>query len=78
METFNLDLVFFPSVVAGPSVAVVQVKQSGGQNYGGQQYDDLISCECFSYRELDAEINRLQAELEEIRKKGNQKFSEAA
>jgi hypothetical protein len=78
METFNLDLVFLPGVVAAPSVAAVQVKASGGQNYGGHQYDDLISCECLSYRELEAEINRLQAELEEIREKGKQKFARAA
>lgn len=77
MATLNLGLLFLNFDPDRP-IAIVQVQRSGGQEYAGQKYDDLISCECLGFRELDAEIDRLKNELEEIRNKARHRFAAAA
>lgn len=78
MSTLNFGLLVVDRGINSSPVAIVQLKASGGQEYGHQQFDGLISCECLSARELDVEIDRLKNELEEIRKQGHRRFARAA
>ena len=59
-------------------MALVRVISSQAKGYEGVWYEDLISCECISPAELDAEIDRLQEELETVRRKARKRFSKAA
>ena len=78
METTSLDLLY---VERDPSnkqpSACVYVKASDRQNYGGVKADKLITSPCLSFIELDAEIRRLHAELDEIRARAKKKFYKA-
>jgi hypothetical protein len=78
METSSLDLLYLerdPSTKE-PS-ACVCVKAHAGPNYGGIKADKLITAPCLSFIELDAEIRRLHAELDEIRSRAKKKFYRA-
>jgi hypothetical protein len=78
METSTLDLLYLerdPSTKQ-PS-ACVCVKANTGHDYGGIGADKLITIPCFSFIELDAEIRRLHAELDEIRSRAKKKFYRA-
>jgi hypothetical protein len=78
METSSLDLLYLerdPSTKE-PS-ACVRVKANTGHDYGGIGADKLITAPCFSFNELDAEIRRLHAELDEIRARAKKKFYRA-
>jgi hypothetical protein len=78
METSSFDLLYLerdPSTKA-PS-ACVCVKVSSGHDYGGIAGEKLITSPCLSFIELDAEIRRLHAELEEIRCRAKKKFYRA-
>lgn len=75
MNTF--ELLFFPKGPDGP-FAHIQIGSSTAFDYSGKRYEDVISCDCTSPAQLDAEIERLQRELEAIRKKGKARFSNAA
>jgi hypothetical protein len=50
------------------------VKSSGLQDYAGVPADQLISGHCMSFIQLDAELRRLHAELDEIRAQAKKKF----
>jgi hypothetical protein len=57
--------------------ACVYVKTSGKQDYAGVKADRLISAQCLTFIELDAELRRLHAELDEIRARAKKKFYKA-
>jgi len=78
METSSLDLVYLESDprTKQPS-ACVCVKAIVRQDYGGVKAEKLISAPCVSFIELDAEIRRLHAELDEIRARAKKKFYKA-
>jgi hypothetical protein len=78
METSSLDLLYLerdPSTKL-PS-ACVCVKSNARHDYGGVRADKLITSPCLSFIELDAEIRRLHAELDEIRCRAKKKFYRA-
>jgi hypothetical protein len=78
METSTLDLLYLerdPSTKQ-PS-ACVWVRAGGSRDYAGVKADKLITSTCRSFIELDAEIRRLHAELEEIRSQAKKKFYKA-
>jgi hypothetical protein len=57
--------------------ACVCVKPSGAQDYFGVPADELISTHCMNFLQLDAELRRLHAELDEIRAQAKRKFYKA-
>jgi hypothetical protein len=78
METSNFDFVYLESDPRThlPS-ACIFVKSNGKQDYAGVNADKLISAHCLSFVELDAEVRRLHAELDEIRARAKKKFYKA-
>jgi hypothetical protein len=81
MSTFNFDLAFFAfekEHLPHPPVAQIHVKQSSSGNYGDKAEGlAFISCECMSAGELELEVKRLNAEPDEILRKGRKRFSQA-
>jgi hypothetical protein len=78
METSTFDLLYLerdPSTEQ-PS-ACVSVKPNSRHDYGGVVGENLITSPCLSFIELDAEIRRLHAELDEIRSRAKKKFYRA-
>jgi len=78
METSSLDLVYLESDPGTklPS-ACVYLKASGVQNYAGIEAEKLLTTPCLSFIDLDAEIRRLHAELDEVRARAKKKFYKA-
>jgi uncharacterized small protein (DUF1192 family) len=78
METSSFDLVYLDRdpLTDLPS-AGVSLKASMRMASGGVKADTLITLPCLSFVELDAEIRRLQAELDEIRARAKKKFYKA-
>ena len=78
METSSLDFVYLESDprTHEPS-ACIFLKSVGTADYAGVKADRLISAQCLSFNELDAEIRRLHAELDEIRYRAKKKFYKA-
>jgi hypothetical protein len=78
METSTLDLAYFES---DPSTklpsACIYVKASIHDDYAGVTADKLLTSPCLNFIELDAEIRRLHAELDEIRARARKKFYRA-
>jgi hypothetical protein len=75
METSSLDILYLekdPSTKL-PS-ACVYLKAKRRNDYAGVKAAKLITSPCLSFIELDAEIRRLHAELEEIRCRAKKKF----
>jgi len=54
--------------------ACIYLKAAGAQDYAGVKADRLISAQCMTFIELDAEIRRLHAELDEVRARAKKKF----
>jgi hypothetical protein len=77
METSNLDLIFLDEPKTKGQLALVFVKTSGSNTYAGVKTGGLITAACMNFRELDAEIRRLQTELEVIRAQARKKFARA-
>ena len=78
METSSLDFVYLekdPST--NQPAACVFSKASARKDYGGVPAERLLTTPCLSFVELDAEIRRLHAELEEIRARAKKKFYRA-
>jgi hypothetical protein len=75
METLTLGLLYLESDPGThqPS-ACVYLKSKGVQDYAGIEAEKLITSPCLSFIELDAEIRRLYAELDEIRARARRKF----
>jgi len=78
MQTTNLDFLYLEKDprTQQPS-ACIYVKSSGQQDFAGVPADRLISAHCLSFIELDAELRRLHAELDEIRAQAKKKFYKA-
>jgi len=78
METSNLDFLYLENDprTQQPS-ACIYIKATGEQAYAGVDADRLISAHCLSFIELDGEIRRLHAELDEIRARAKKKFYKA-
>jgi hypothetical protein len=79
MQTTNLDFLYLEKDprTQQPS-ACIFVKSSGRQEFAGVAADRLISAHCLSFIELDAELRRLHAELDEIRAQAKKRFYKAA
>ena len=75
METSSLDFVYLDSDprTQQPS-ACIYLKAGGTQDYAGVKADRLITAQCLTFIELDAEIRRLHAELDEVRARAKKKF----
>ncbi|MGA9527196.1 MAG: hypothetical protein WBS24_03680 [Terriglobales bacterium] len=78
METANLDFLYLENDprTQSPS-ACVYIKSAGTQDFAGMKAERLISAHCLNFVELDAEIRRLHAELDEIRARAKKKFYKA-
>jgi hypothetical protein len=78
METSSLDLLYLESDprTKQPS-ACICLKVSGVQDYAGIKAEKLVTVPCLTFIELDAEIRRLHAELDEIRARAKRKFYRA-
>jgi hypothetical protein len=75
IETLSLDFVYLESDprTQQPS-ACIYLKAFGKQDYAGVQANRLVTAQCLSFIELDAEIRRLHAELDEVRARAKKKF----
>jgi len=75
MQIINFGLLYLENDprTQQPS-ACVCVKPSGVQDYFGVPADQLISAHCMNFLQLDAELRRLHAELDEIRAQARKKF----
>jgi hypothetical protein len=78
METASLDFMYLESdpQTMQPS-ACLYLKAGGTEDYAGIDAAKLISAPCLTFIELDAEIRRLHAELDEIRARAKKKFYRA-
>jgi hypothetical protein len=78
METSSLDFVYLESDqrTQQPS-ACIYLKTGGAEDYAGVKADRLVSMQCLTFIELDSEIRRLHAELDEIRARAKKKFYKA-
>jgi hypothetical protein len=78
METSSLDFVYLEQdPITKQPAACVFSKANAGKDYGGVKADKLLTSPCLSFVELDAEIRRLHAELEEVRARAKKKFYNA-
>jgi hypothetical protein len=78
MDTTSIDFVYMESDprTKQPS-ACLYLKSAGKADYAGIEARNLISMPCLSFIELDAEIRRLHAELDELRYRAKKKFYKA-
>lgn len=78
MDTSSLDFLYLQNDLRTqqPS-ACIYLKSTGGDDYAGVKADRLVSKHCLSFIELDAELRRLHAELDEIRARAKKKFYKA-
>lgn len=79
MKTYNLDLDFSAGPLFGEkSNATIQTAQIYVKTHtSSEDRLLLITPVCASSGELDEQVDRLHAELEEIRKTGHRKFTAA-
>jgi hypothetical protein len=75
MQTTNLDFLYLEKDprTTQPS-ACIYLKSSGQQDFAGIPAARLISAHCMNFIELDSELRRLHAELDEIRAQAKKKF----
>jgi hypothetical protein len=78
METSSLDLVYLDRdpFTDLPSAGIC-LKANMRISHGDGKVDSLITRPCLNFIELDAEIRRLHAELDEIRARAKKKFYRA-
>jgi hypothetical protein len=79
METSSFDFAYLESDprTTQPSACLYLKAAGGNQDYAGIKAGKLISTPCLNFIELDAEIRRLHAELDEIRSRAKKKFYRA-
>jgi hypothetical protein len=78
MNTSTLDLLYLESDPrTGQPSACICATVSSGQDYAGVKAEKLLTAQCLSFIELDAEVRRLHAELDEIRARAKKKFYKA-
>lgn len=75
METSSFDFAYLESdpQTQQPS-ACVYLKAGAVEDYAGVKADRLVSIPCLSFIELDSELRRLHAELDEVRARAKKKF----
>ena len=75
IETSSLDFVYLEidPRTQQPS-ACIYLKAAGQQDYAVIKADRLVTAHCLNFIELDAEIRRLHAELDEVRARAKKKF----
>jgi hypothetical protein len=78
MQPSTLDLLYTESDPRThlPS-ACICLQNTGREDYAGVRGERLVSAHCMSFIELDVEIRRLHAELDEIRARAKRKFYKA-
>jgi hypothetical protein len=78
METSSFDLLYLERDprTSQPS-ACLYMKSGGSQDFAGIHATKLITDPCLSFVQLDSEIRRLHAELDEIRARAKKKFYKA-
>ena len=78
MQTSTFDLLYLEADprTKQPS-ACIHLKAGGHEDYAGVSAERLIISPSLSFIELDAEIRRLHAELDEIRARAKRKFYKA-
>ena len=78
METSSLDFVYLESDprTKQPS-ACIYLKQESTEDFADIKADRLVSSHCLTFIELDVEVRRLHAELDEIRARAKKKFYRA-
>jgi hypothetical protein len=75
MDTKTLDFLYLEKDPRTQQAsACIYLKSSGTQEYAGISALRQVSAQCLSFLELDSEIRRLHAELEEIRARAKKKF----
>ena len=78
METASFDILYLETDPGtGQPSACLYLKPTGHQDYAGIEGKTLISVPGLSFLELDAEIRRLHAELDEVRARAKKKFYQA-
>ena len=78
METWTFDLVCLERDPSTELLSVcIYVKASAVNDYAGVTAEKLLTSRCLNFVELDAEIRRLHAELDEIRARAKKKFYRA-
>lgn len=77
MQTSNLDFVFLSEPKSKQEAAHVVVKLSFSKDLGGGKTAEAITSACANFREFDAEIRRLQTELDIIRAQARKRFIKA-
>ena len=78
MQTSSFELSYLESDprTQHPS-ACVYLKARDAEDYAGIKAEKLVTAPCLTFVELDAEIRRLYAELDEIRARAKKKFYRA-
>jgi hypothetical protein len=78
MQISSLDFVYLESDPrTGQPSACIYLKAGDTQDYAGVKADRLVTAQCLNFIELDAEIRRLHAELDEVRARAKKKFYKA-
>jgi hypothetical protein len=78
METSSLDFAYLQNDPrTGEPSACIYVKAAGTLDFDGVKAEKLISAHCLNFNELDCELRRLHAELDEIRARAKKKFYKA-
>jgi hypothetical protein len=78
METSSLDLLFMERELSAQTPFVgVRVKATFDSDHEDARGEKLLTAPCSSFIELDAEIRRLHAELDELRSRAKKKFYRA-
>ena len=78
METSSFDILYLETDPGtGQPSACLYLKPTRRQDYEGIEGKTLISEPGLSFIELDAEIRRLHAELDEVRARAKRKFYQA-
>lgn len=79
MRTYFLELLFVApkkGETPTPAISHVYVKTCTKPNYGGVNKDlPLITQQCLSFQEFEGQIDWLEKELKEIRRKAKKKYA---
>ncbi|HXX13936.1 MAG TPA: hypothetical protein VEJ47_03445 [Candidatus Eremiobacteraceae bacterium] len=78
MQNLSLELSYLESDprTQQPS-ACIYLKSLAKESYAGIEAERLVTSHCLTFVELDAEIRRLYAELDEIRAQAKKRFYKA-
>ena len=77
MQPINFGLLYLEKDPRTQQPSACISVRTGGQDFAGVSADQLISAHCLSFIQLDAELRRLHAELDEIRAQAKKKFYKA-